>query len=48
MNLGPIAETLDKIFSALVSYRRHASFVGARKAPRCDYYVPGSPGFIVE
>lgn len=43
----PMSKTLRNIFQALQNFRGHDSFVGAKRLPPCDFYVP-APQFIVE
>jgi len=38
---------LNKVYAALITYRKHRKFVRINTLHRCDLYIP-KPGFIVE
>lgn len=43
-----VAASLQATHAALVAHRGFTGFVRAKHLPACDFYVPGSPGFLVE
>jgi hypothetical protein len=46
--LDSVGLLLGAIYNALVAYRGFDSFVRSNSLPRCDFFVSGSPSFIVE